>query len=189
VQCSSAERGRAATAESRLLIVDDDPGLHEDYVRCLAPAEPDGGDLRAARDALFGPGSSPAPDRGSGEVRFELVHAYAGAAALQLVRQGLENGEHCSVAFVDMRMPPGWNGVETIRQLWAVDPAVQVVLCTAFSDFTWDKVIAGIGRSDGLHLLRKPFAAEQVRRFAEVLSKKWQLARTLAQRGGSRSPT
>jgi hypothetical protein len=75
-----------------------------------------------------------------------------------------------------MRMPPGWSGVDTIAALWRADQYMQIVLCTAYSDFTWDMVLAGVGRSEGLHLLRKPFAAEQVRRFAEVLSKKWLLS-------------
>lgn len=164
----------------RVLVVDDDAHLHEDYRRCLGPQEIDGGDLRAARDALFG-ATSEGPARA--EDSFAIEHALAGEAALQLVERSLLDAAPYCVAFVDMRMPPGWNGVETIRRIWAVDPSVQVVLCTAFSDFTWDRVIAEIGRSDGLHLLRKPFDVDHVRRFAEVLAKKWSLARPGPMRG------
>jgi CheY-like chemotaxis protein len=163
----------------RLLIVDDEEALHEDYTKCLAPSGRRTDRYQAARDELFGPPSAAAAPAG---VSFRLSHAYAGAAALKLVEAAVVASDRFSVAFVDMRMPPGWDGVETIRRLWAVDSAVQVVLCTAFSDFTWDNVLAGVGKSDGLHLLRKPFGAEQVRRFAEVLSKKWDLARPANQR-------
>ena len=158
----------------RILVVDDDRDLHDDYDRCLAPGRSESTELRTARDALFGPSA----DDLASVVRFELAHAYAGEAALPLIEASIESGRRYSVAFVDMRMPPGWNGVETIRNIWRVDASLQVVLCTAYSDFTWDRVVAGVGRSDGLHLLRKPFDPAQVRRFAEVLSKKWELANT-----------
>ncbi len=163
---------RSATAP-RILIVDDDREVHADYERCLAPADVDDLELRAARDALFGPteeGAVPA------EARFELVHAYTGESALALVQESVTADAHYCVAFVDMRIPPGWTGVETIQRIWAVDAQLQIVLCTAYSDFKWDKVLASVGRSEGLHLLRKPFDRAQVQRFAAVLAKKWQLA-------------
>lgn len=178
---SWSEDTRADTG-SRVLVVDDDRGLHDDYDRCLAGAEVGGAELQRAREALFGSVDASTPSRGP-EV-FRLVHAYAGMPALELVQQSIDDGDRYSVAFVDMRMPPGWNGVETIRRIWQVDPAMQVVLCTAFSDFTWTKVLSGVGRSEGLHLLRKPFAPAQVRRFAEVLSKKWSLMRSAVPRSG-----
>lgn len=156
----------------RVLIVDDDANLHGDYSRALALSRPQH-QLAAARDALFGVTTAAS---GGDDPEFDLVHAYDGASALALVESGVATGQRFSVAFVDMRMPPGWTGAETIRRLWDADPTIQAVLCTAFSDFTWDKVLLEVGRSEGLHLLRKPFAPEQVRRFAEVLSKKWQLA-------------
>jgi CheY-like chemotaxis protein len=156
----------------RVLVVDDDANLHGDYSRALATARPQQ-QLAAARDALFGGSSAPT---GSEDAEFELVHAYDGASALALVERSIATGQRFSVAFVDMRMPPGWTGAETIRRLWSTDATIQAVLCTAFSDFTWDKVLLEVGRSEGLHLLRKPFVPVQVRRFAEVLSKKWQLA-------------
>jgi CheY-like chemotaxis protein len=165
--------------ELRLLIVDDEQPLHEDYQKCLAAPARRTDRYQLAKDELFGPATrAPAAMPTS----FRLSHAYAGAAALKLVEGAVLAGDRFSVAFVDMRMPPGWDGVETIRRVWGVDPAVQVVLCTAFSDFTWDAVLKGVGRSDGLHLLRKPFDAAHVRRFAEVLSKKWDLARPANER-------
>jgi CheY-like chemotaxis protein len=157
----------------RVLVVDDDRLLHDDYARCLGAPIREQDSLRVARDELFGAvraRSDAAPPR------FVLEHAYSGESALRAVEAGFPGGVRYCVAFVDMRMPPGWNGIDTIAALWRVDPALQIVLCTAFSDFTWDKVLASLGRSDGLHLLRKPFAGEQVRRFAEVLSKTWLLA-------------
>lgn len=160
-------------APLHVLVVDDDRALHDDYERCLGPRARETPALASARDELFGGVTQPVDES---LITFSIDHAYTGVAGLNLVETGVANDKHYCVAFVDMRMPPGWNGVDTIAALWRADPRVQIVVCTAYSDFTWDKVLAAVGRSEGLHLLRKPFAAEQVRRFAEVLAKKWLLS-------------
>lgn len=158
---------------SELLVVDDDRNIHQDYERCLGIEDGKAPELDALRDQLFG-----APPRQADEDRrFALVHAFSGEQAVDLVRQRVAEGRPFAVAFVDMRMSPGWNGIETIIRMWQIDPRMQIVVCTAFSDFTWAEVLAEIGRSDGLHLLRKPFDGPQVRRFAGVLARKWELAR------------
>jgi DNA-binding LytR/AlgR family response regulator len=82
-----------------------------------------------------------------------------------------------AVAFVDMRMPPGWDGVETIEQLWKVEPALQVVICTAFIDFSADDILGRLRRTDQVLLLKKPFDAIEVRLLAYALAEKWRLAR------------
>jgi DNA-binding NtrC family response regulator len=125
---------------------------------------------------LFGARASISDD----DRRFPLFHAFSGEQAIAEVEARLAAGRRFPVAFVDMRMTPGWNGIETIVRLWRLDPEVEVVVCTAFSDFTWAEVLAHLGRSEGLHLLRKPFDGPQVRRFAGVLARKWELARRAA---------
>jgi CheY-like chemotaxis protein len=162
-----------ASEPPRVLIVDDDRDVHDAYERCLAPPRRESEALARARDELFGP----LPSSATGEApQFELAHAYGGEEGVRTVQRQLAAGRPFAAAFVDMRMPPGWNGVDTIKGIWRLDPAVQIVLSTAYSDFTWDKVLAAVGRSAGLHLLRKPFDPAQVLRFAEVLCRKWQLA-------------
>lgn len=165
-----------------MLLVDDDHAIHEDYRRCLTTPASDGR-LQELRSAVFG---APAPDPGPPRLeptKFSLVHAYQGQEALQLVKRDKVRGTGFAVAFVDMRMPPGWNGVETVRELRAVDSELSFVVCTAYSDFTWDAVLDAVGDGNGVHLLRKPFRAGQVRRFAEVLAHKWRIA----QRGRRRA--
>ena len=61
------------------------------------------------------------------------------------------------MAFIDVRMPPGWDGIETTGRIWEVDPEIQVVICTAFSDYSPDEMLAKLGRSDRLLILKKPF--------------------------------
>ena len=65
----------------------------------------------------------------------------------------LEQGRPFALAFIDMRMPPGWDGLETIEHLWTVDPDVQVVICTAYSDYSWSDMLTRLGRSDQLEAL------------------------------------
>ena len=91
--------------------------------------------LDEARAALFGAASAP-----SKQVNFILDSAYQGQEGLALVERALKDGRPYALAFVDVRMPPGWDGIETISRLWAADPDLQVVICTAYSDYSWDQV-------------------------------------------------
>jgi signal transduction histidine kinase/DNA-binding response OmpR family regulator len=79
------------------------------------------------------------------------------------------------MAFVDMRMPPGWDGVETTLELWKVAPDLQIVICTAYSDYSWDDLLAKIDGSDRLVILKKPFDTIEVLQLANALTAKWNL--------------
>ena len=74
-------------------------------------------------------------------------------------------------------MPPGWDGVETIEKLWQVDSELQTVICTAFADYSWQEMVARLGRSDRLLILKKPFDPIEVRQLASALTEKWNLSR------------
>jgi YesN/AraC family two-component response regulator len=79
------------------------------------------------------------------------------------------------MAFVDVRMPPGWDGIETIARIWEAYPDLQVAICTAYSDYSWDEMIAKVGTSDRLVILKKPFDNIQVLQLASALTAKWHL--------------
>jgi diguanylate cyclase (GGDEF)-like protein len=83
------------------------------------------------------------------------------------------------MAFVDMRMPPGWDGLETIEHLWAVDPHIQVVICSAHADYDWMDVVQRLGHSDQLLVLRKPFEPIEVLQCANSLTSKWRNERII----------
>ena len=74
-------------------------------------------------------------------------------------------------------MPPGWDGVETIQQIWKVDPRLQIVICTAHSDYSWDQVLGALGVEDRLLLLKKPFDNIEVAQLASALTTKWDMTR------------
>ncbi|MBA2584924.1 MAG: response regulator, partial [Chthoniobacterales bacterium] len=74
-----------------------------------------------------------------------------------------------------VRMPPGWDGIETISRIWKEFPDLQIVICTAYSDYSWDEIAKSIGNSDQMLVLKKPFDNVEVLQMAHALSKKWQL--------------
>ncbi len=162
-----------AVDNRRILIVDDNVSIHEDFRKILAP--PNNEDpLDKARAALFGEAPS-LPTR----VRYELQFANQGREGLGLVKSATYQGCPFAVAFVDMRMPPGWDGLETITHIWYADPEIQIVICTAYSDHPWEDVGRQIGDTDKLLILLKPFNSIQVVQLAHMLTKKWDLARTV----------
>ena len=90
-----------------------------------------------------------------------------------MVEKALAEGRPYMVAFVDMRMPPGWDGLETIRNLWKVDPHMQVVICSAYSDRSWQEINNVLGKKDNLIILKKPFENEEVLQLVQTLTRKW----------------
>ncbi len=109
--------------------------------------------------------------------QFEVDSAYQGQEGVRLVNRALEGGRPYAMAFVDVRMPPGWDGVETARKTWELDPDLQVVLCTAHSDYSWGEMLEKLGPRDGLLILKKPFDAVEVLQLASALTEKWRLHR------------
>ncbi|QDT10083.1 ATP-binding protein [Stieleria marina] len=81
------------------------------------------------------------------------------------------------MAFVDMRMPPGWDGLKTIAELWKVDPELQVVICSAYSDQSWSKIRQSLGASDRLLILKKPFDSAEVSQVATAMTEKRHLSK------------
>jgi diguanylate cyclase (GGDEF)-like protein len=111
--------------------------------------------------------------------RFDMDSAMQGRDGVELARAALADGRPYSVAFVDMRMPPGWDGLETVEQLWKIDPDVQVVICSAYTDYDWLELLARLGHSDKLIVLKKPFEPIEILQCASALTQKWQNARAL----------
>ena len=160
----------SAVDNRRILLIDDTPAIHEDFRKILVEKGGEA-DLNELETALFGAKPVAAP------VRFELDSAFQGEEGLALLAAARERGEPYAMAFVDMRMPPGWDGVETIEHLWREDPRLQVVICTAYSDYSWEEVLERLEVGDRLLVLKKPFDAVEVSQLAKTLTAKWQLAR------------
>ena len=164
----------------RILVVDDDASWHEMFGSMLAS------DVSPPKSNSNGNGN------GNGHVElpaavavaqtaltfptFEIDFAFQGQEALEYVRRALAERRPYTMAFVDMRMPPGWNGIETISHIWKECFDLQIVICTAYSDFSWHDLIRRFGHSDRLLILKKPFDMTEVRQVAYSLAEKWDLA-------------
>jgi len=155
----------------RLLMIDDNPRIHEDYRKILAGR--DRAKVSSAEAALFG--EQPSSEGPS----FDVDSAMQGRDGVERARHARDEGRPYSVAFIDMRMPPGWDGLETIEQLWKIDPDVQVVVCSAYTDYDWLELLARLGHSDKLIVIKKPFEPIEILQSASALSRKWQNARAL----------
>jgi two-component system, cell cycle sensor histidine kinase and response regulator CckA len=153
----------------RVLIVDDNTSIHADFRNILCPDHADEAAADAMEAVLFGEDK---PD----EVSFELESAYQGQEGFEMVKRALAENRPYALAFVDVRMPPGWDGVETIARIWEVDPELQVVVCTAYADYSWEEMRSKVGQPDSLLVLKKPFDNIEVQQLAHGLTKKWLLS-------------
>jgi PAS domain S-box-containing protein len=165
----------------RILIVDDNPTIHQDIRKILCPPTA-AAELLAEEQELFG--AVPVPISGQPKISFEIDSAYQGQEGLEKIKQALAEGRPYSMAFVDVRMPPGWDGIETIRRVWEVYPELQVVICTAYSDHSWESIIQALAQPDSFVILKKPFDNVEVLQLAHALTKKWGLNRQAQLRMG-----
>ncbi|MCA9119342.1 MAG: PAS domain S-box protein [Planctomycetaceae bacterium] len=162
----------ASRLPHRVLIIDDNPAIHEDYRNVLCAHDTNSLELVSKKSLLLGDGLADQPSA----LNIELVSAFQGEEALELVRQSIAAAAPFMLAFVDVRMPPGIDGIETISRLWEIDPRVQIVICTAFSGHSWEETNRNLTNSDKLLILRKPFDIAVVRQMACSLIAKYELA-------------
>jgi len=158
-----------AGGSRRVLVIDDNPAIHEDFAKILGPGRDAGTELDMVERLLLGESTGP-----GARPWFELDSALQGQEGVARVQEALQAGRPYALAFVDMRMPPGWDGLETIQRLWAVDPNVQVVICSAHADYDWSEVVATLDHSDRLLVVKKPFEPIEVQQCASALVRKWQ---------------
>ncbi|AUX49063.1 hypothetical protein SOCE26_106080 [Sorangium cellulosum] len=158
----------------RILLIDDNEAIHEDFRRILSRGAETSA-LLTLESALF---REPAGRR---DVRFELTCATQGAEGLEKVKEALDEGAPYALVFVDMRMPPGWDGIETLSRIWKEDAAIQAVICSAYSDYSWEEISSRFGHTDNLLILAKPFDPNEVRQMAFALTEKWNQRRALSE--------
>jgi diguanylate cyclase len=161
----------------RLLIIDDNVAIHQDFLKIFGTTAERAAEQEylAAEAALFGETLETAPARPV----FAIDSAYQGQEGVEKARRAVAEGRPYGMAFVDMRMPPGWDGLETIERLWAIDPHIQVVICSAHADYDWMEVVQRLGHSDQLLVLRKPFESIEVLQCANLLTRKWRNERMI----------
>jgi CheY-like chemotaxis protein len=148
------------TKNRSLLVIDDHEAIHRDFKKILCASAP--ALIDELESELLGDSHTPPVAHTS----FEIDSALQGEEGYKKVLAARDAGRRYAVAFVDMRMPPGWDGVQTIVKLWEVDPYLEVVICTAHSDYSWREIIEHLGETDRLLILKKPFDEIEVRQLA-----------------------
>ena len=169
----------------RILIIDDNRAIHGDFRKILCPQAGSQAvaELDAAEAALFGDSpEADAPALPDLQACFQLDSAFQGEDGVALALAAEKAGQPYAMAFVDMRMPPGWDGMRTTEELWKISPALQVVICTAYSDYSWDELTRRLGQSDRLVILKKPFDTIEALQLANTLTEKWRLLAALHER-------
>ena len=157
----------------RVLVVDDKQSIHDDFRAILTAREGPAQELLDAELLLFGTNEL----KPKSSLDFHIDSAFQGQEAILKAVEAAHDGNPYAVAFIDMRMPPGWDGLETVQHLWEADDRIQVVLCTAYSDRSMDDFVERFGETDRLLIIKKPFDPEEIRFACIALAKKWHLAR------------
>jgi two-component system, NtrC family, sensor kinase len=157
----------------RVLVVDDMESIRQDFAKILGePSRPAG--LAELEQSLFG---TPERVAAAPPARFELGFASQGLEGIARAAEAAAEGRPYALAFVDVRMPPGLDGIETIARLWELDPRLEIVICTAYSDYSWRQMLERLSRPGQFLVLGKPFDSTAVRQMALALTEKWTLAR------------
>ena len=156
----------------RVLVIDDNLDIHADFRKILGQEQDRNAGLDLVKAQMLGEDTAASPHSG-----FVIDSAFQGQEGLAMARRAAEEGNPYALAFVDVRMPPGWDGVETIGQLWKCCPELQIVVCSAYSDYSWEEMIHQLGHSPNLVVLRKPFDNTEVLQLAHALTEKWRLNR------------
>ena len=165
--------GGVPAPNHRILVIDDNQAIHEDFRKILGRSSGSSAELDELESALFGTQDTARP----GEAQFDLDSAFQGNEGLEMVGKAAADHRPYAMAFVDVRMPPGLDGIETTERIWQTDPNIQIVICTAYSDYSWDETVGRLGVSDRMLILKKPFDNVEVRQIAHALTAKWMLLR------------
>ena len=136
-----------------ILIVDDHKPIHDDFREVLIHQDESSSDLETLENDFFGDSDSVT----QAFPEYKMESAFQGQEAFEIIKQGIENGNPFALSFVDVRMPPGWDGIETIKHIREVDQDIQIVICTAYSDYSWQEIYQEFGSTHSLVFMRKPF--------------------------------
>ncbi|MDJ0836580.1 MAG: response regulator [Acidobacteriota bacterium] len=153
----------------RILIVDDNESIHNDFNKVLLGKNQD--KLRNVEMALFGE-DDPDLELNEPQVEYRIDHAFQGEDAIEMVDRASEGGDPYALIFMDVRMPPGMDGIKAASKIWQKHPDPELVICTAHSDYTWGEIIKEVGASGKLQFLRKPFDMVTVQQMALSCYKK-----------------
>jgi signal transduction histidine kinase len=155
----------------KILVIDDNRDIHQDFQKIFRTLRSEISEIEKLESTLFGVDSVQAAAR-SPLLGVTLDSAYQGEEGVQLATAAADAGNPYLLAFVDVRMPPGMDGIQTIKCIWERVPGMPCVICTAFSDYNWEDISIHLGGSGNLYILKKPFDAVEVLQMAQAIVEK-----------------
>jgi two-component system, sensor histidine kinase and response regulator len=169
------------TPSRRILVIDDNRDIHQDFQKIFRALREESAGFDQLESALFGSETSRQPARNGPLFGVQLESAYQGEEGVQMAVQAALGGNPYLMAFVDVRMPPGMDGIRTIKCIWERVPGLPCVICTAFSDYNWEDISIHLGGSGNLYILKKPFDAVEVLQMAQAIAEKASLTQIAGQ--------
>jgi len=166
---------------NHVLIVDDDEEIHKDFIKILSPFRYTQLDKELANIEMKLFDEPPKPPSPSSTIHYQIDHAYRAERGLEMIIAARENGTPYALVFTDVRIPPGIDGVQLVRKILELAPDTQVVIVTAFSDYSWEEMTQFFGWTDRLLILRKPVDPVTVKQVAVMLTRKWSSEKELLQ--------
>lgn len=164
------------TSNKRILIVDDNHQIHDVLNKILNPLREDINETVIELETfLFEEEAAYETPRRN----YQIDSAFQGQEGIDKVVQALAENSPYALAFIDMRMPPGIDGLETIKRIWSLDPQIEIVICSAYSDYSWDEILKELGETEQLLFLSKPFTTVAAQQLALSQVRKWELKRSL----------
>ncbi len=159
----------------RILIVDDNPSIHDDFEKILSIKMKDD-ELASMEELLFDGDEEADVEEEEPIVDYQIDHAFQGMEAIEMVRKAAKDNDPYALIYMDVRMPPGIDGIKTISKIWEEFPYIEMVICTAYSDYSWDQILTKFGQTDKLFFIKKPVDVVTVKQLSLSLSTKYDLA-------------
>ncbi len=155
----------------RILVIDDDREIWKAYKLILEPESLRNGSAREKMDVLLG-----SEQDMESSLSFDVTYADQGIEGFNNAKAARSENIPFAVAFIDVRMPPGWNGMETAFRIRQIDPNIEIVIVTAYSDQSCDDIVRKVGSPEKILFIRKPFDPEELKQLAVSLTEKWNIS-------------
>lgn len=160
------------TDNLRLLVVDDEESILNMFGD-IFDSEVESGKYKAELQELEGELFSDVPSVSTTNYSYELTYCQQGEEAVEEVNRSIKEDDPFSVVFLDMRLPPGKNGLWTAEKIRGIDPDVNIVIVTGYSDVDPSELNKRVAPSSRLLYVKKPVKPQEVRQFADSLTKNW----------------
>jgi serine phosphatase RsbU (regulator of sigma subunit) len=161
--------------KKRILLVDDNAAIHEDFKHILMAGRSSPDDEKAILEhELFSDSETLSMKN---LPLYQIDDSFQGEEAIAMVDAADREGVPYAVIFMDVRMPPGMDGIQATSEIWKRHPNVEVVICTAHSDYSWNDIQRTFGNTDHLLFIHKPFDSVTIKQTALTLCTKWELDR------------